>query len=183
MEPDVREVGEWIKLFSDHGAQIVITALAVGLVTWGLVFVTIRLFGKGGLIPQITEKLFGDNGVVERVVAEYTHFVRSVIEVNENLGESQAQANEQISQANQQIKLLASKADDIHTATLGEAVATAALQKHFRDSHDFNIAVIETGVDMAEKAALKAGMDGDMQDYIEKIRYLIAAKNATRHSG
>jgi hypothetical protein len=183
MEANVKDVGEWVKLFADHGTQIVITALAVGLVTWGLVFVVIRLFGKEGLVPQITDKLFGDNGIIERVVAEYTHFVRSVIEVNENLGESQAQANQQINQANQQIKLLSNKADDIHTATLGEALATATLQKAFRDSHDFNIAVIETGVDMAEKAAEKAGMNGELQDYIEKIRYLIAAKNATRHNG
>jgi hypothetical protein len=181
MEPDAKDIGEWVKMFADHGAQIVITALAVGLVTWGLVFVIVRLFGKDGLIPQITEKLFGDNGIVERVVAEYTHFVRSVVEVNENLGESQVKANQQIDQANQQIKLLTDKANEIHTTALSGTMVTQALEKQFRDSHDFNVAVIETGMEMAETAANKAGMKDDLQEYIEKIRYLIAAKSAVKH--
>jgi hypothetical protein len=167
--------GEWVKLVGDNGAMVVITGVVIMLVTWGAIYTVIKLFGKNGLIPWAFDRLFGDDGYVDRVVNEHTGFVQSVKLVNEKSVERQETTE-------QQIRLLADKTEEIRTATLGEALAASTLQKHFRDSHDFNVAVVEAGVDMAERAAEKADMKDDLQEYIEKIRYLIASKSAVRNS-
>ena len=166
---------EWIKFVGDYGAMVVITAVVIMLATWGFIFAFLRLFGKNGIIPKAAERILGDGGYVDRLVNNHTGFVASVKLVNEKSVERQESTEHQI-------KLLADKADEIRTANQAEAVAAATLFKHFRDSHDFQVSVIETGMDMAETASAKAGMGDDLQEYIEKIRYLIAAKSALRHT-
>lgn len=141
---------EWVKLVGDNGAMIVITGVVIMLVTWGIIFVTVKLFGENGVVWWAANRLMGEGGYVDRVVTEHSSFVSSVREVNAKIVESQDHATRKIV-----------------------------------DSHEFNIAVAETGVDMAEKAAQKAGMGEEMQEYIERIRYLIAVKSASHgeHNG
>lgn len=170
VEPPVPDPGEWIKFISEHGALVVITSIAVMLVTWALIYTVREVVA---LIKYAVVRVFGEGGFAEQVVSEHNNLVTSVRQVNEQSVERQEKTD-------QQIKLLADKTDEIRTANQAEAVAAAALHKHFRDSHDFQLAVIETGVDMAEKAAEKVGMKDDFEEYIEKIRYLLAAKSAIK---
>ena len=172
VDPPVPDPSEWIKFVTEHGALVVITAVAIMLVTWGIIFTVLKVVR---IAERAAEKLFGDGGYVERVVNEHNSLVSSVRTVNEKMVEGQEQATHQI-------KLLADKTDEIRTANQAEAVAASALHKHFKDSHDFHISVIETGFDMAEKAAHKAGMKEDLEEYFEKVRYLLAAKSAIRHN-
>lgn len=76
------EVGEWVKLVGDNGAMIVITAVAIMLTVWAVVFIVLKLFGKNGIVPWVVDKFMGDEGYVSRVVSEHNRLVQSVGETN-----------------------------------------------------------------------------------------------------
>jgi hypothetical protein len=82
MGTNISDTNEWVKLVGDYGAMIVITAVVIMLVTWGAVFVVLRLFGKKGLVPWAFSRFLGDDGYVEQVVSEHNKFVSSVSQSN-----------------------------------------------------------------------------------------------------
>lgn len=82
MNQNLPDVSEWVKLIGDNGAMIVITAVAIMLTAWAVIFVVLKLFGKNGIVPWIVEKFMGVDGYVDSVVQEHNKFVKSVSQTN-----------------------------------------------------------------------------------------------------
>lgn len=82
MNPTTDEVRGWVDLVSTHGAAIVITGIAIMLVTWSIIFIVTKLFGSNGLVSVVADRLFGEDGLAEQIVKEHREFVQSVSQSN-----------------------------------------------------------------------------------------------------
>lgn len=134
--------GEWVKLVGDNGAMIVITAVVIMLVTWGAIFVVLKLFGKNGLVPWAFSRFLGDDGYVDKVVNEHNKFVQSVSATNSD-------TKEMVKGALALYEVHLSRQKDTHVMVVG-------------CGKDFCEAI--------ETIATRSGIYGDIEDHVNSIR-------------